>query len=46
VDAARDGTSAIVRVKDTGIGMSADPLPRVFDLFVQGDARSIAPKAA
>ena len=37
VEAAREGTSAIVRVKDTGIGMSADLLPRVFDLFVQGE---------
>jgi CheY-like chemotaxis protein len=37
VEAAREAELAIVRVKDTGIGMSADLLPRVFDLFVQGE---------
>jgi signal transduction histidine kinase/CheY-like chemotaxis protein len=29
--------SAVLRVEDTGIGISADLLPRVFDLFTQGD---------
>ncbi|MEP6997655.1 MAG: MASE1 domain-containing protein [Betaproteobacteria bacterium] len=33
----RDGDSALVRVKDTGIGMSAELIPTVFDLFVQGE---------
>jgi signal transduction histidine kinase/ActR/RegA family two-component response regulator len=28
---------AVLRVEDTGIGISADLLPRVFDLFTQGD---------
>jgi PAS domain S-box-containing protein len=28
---------AVVRVSDTGVGMSGDLLPRVFDLFVQGE---------
>ena len=28
---------AVLRVSDTGVGMSAELLPRVFDLFVQGD---------
>src|SRR6266567_8299662 len=37
VEVAREGPWAIVRVKDTGIGMSADLIPRVFDLFVQGE---------
>ena len=37
VEVAREGTWAIVRVKDTGIGMSADLMPKVFDLFVQGE---------
>ncbi len=34
--AVEDG-SAVVRVRDTGMGMGADLLPHVFDLFVQGD---------
>jgi signal transduction histidine kinase len=33
--AARDGFG-VVRVRDTGIGIPDDLLPRVFDLFVQG----------
>jgi PAS domain S-box-containing protein len=37
VQVARDAGLAIVRVKDTGIGMSADLISRVFDLFVQGE---------
>jgi len=32
---ARDGL-AVLRVEDTGAGVSAELLPRVFDLFVQG----------
>lgn len=36
-----DGDDAIISVRDTGIGISADLLPRVFDLFTQGD-RSLA----
>jgi two-component system CheB/CheR fusion protein len=35
---AADG-QAVVRVTDTGIGIAADMLPRVFDLFVQGERR-------
>jgi PAS domain S-box-containing protein len=38
---ARDGHEIITRVKDTGIGIAPDLLPRIFDLFTQGD-RSIA----
>jgi PAS domain S-box-containing protein len=37
VDVARDGAFAVVRVKDTGIGMSPELIPTVFDLFVQGE---------
>jgi len=32
-----EGHEAVVRVRDTGVGIPASLLPRVFDLFVQGD---------
>jgi signal transduction histidine kinase len=36
--AARDGRDdVVVRVRDSGVGISADMLPHVFDLFVQAD---------
>ena len=41
VDVARDGDFAVLRVDDTGVGISAELLPRMFDLFVQGE-RSLA----
>ena len=34
----RDGGEAVIRVDDTGTGIDAALLPRVFDLFVQGDS--------
>ncbi|HEV7224206.1 MAG TPA: ATP-binding protein, partial [Pirellulales bacterium] len=37
----REGEQAVVRVRDTGMGMPADLLPRVFDHFIQGE-RSLA----
>ncbi|MCU1282433.1 MAG: histidine kinase, partial [bacterium] len=37
VAAARDGGELVLRVADDGIGISPELLPRVFDLFVQGD---------
>jgi PAS domain S-box-containing protein len=33
----REGDDAVLSVRDDGVGMSADLLPRVFDIFVQGD---------
>ncbi|HXH83422.1 MAG TPA: ATP-binding protein, partial [Candidatus Tectomicrobia bacterium] len=31
-----EGGDAVIRVRDTGIGISAEMLPRLFDLFTQG----------
>jgi PAS domain S-box-containing protein len=33
----RVGDDAVIRVRDTGIGMPPEMLPRIFDLFVQSD---------
>ncbi|HET6880459.1 MAG TPA: PAS domain S-box protein [Pirellulales bacterium] len=33
----RDGHEAIIRIKDEGIGIEPDMLPKVFDLFIQVD---------
>ena len=38
--AEREGNRVAVRVRDTGIGIAPEMLPRVFDLFMQVD-RSI-----
>jgi len=32
-----EGSEAVLRVRDTGIGISAELLPHVFDVFVQAD---------
>jgi CheY-like chemotaxis protein len=40
VAAEREGDDAVIRVRDNGIGIAPDVLPRVFDLFAQG-ARSL-----
>ena len=37
VQARREGDQAVVRVRDDGVGMTADLVPHVFDIFVQGD---------
>lgn len=36
----RDEVEAIVRIRDSGIGIDPDVLPHVFDLFVQADSSS------
>ena len=38
--AERDGDMAVLRVRDNGIGIAPDMLPRIFELFVQVDHAS------
>ncbi|WP_280151300.1 PAS domain-containing sensor histidine kinase [Piscinibacter sp. XHJ-5] len=37
IGATRDGPHAVICVQDSGVGISADMLPRVFDMFAQVD---------
>ena len=37
LSAAREGNEAVFRVRDTGTGISAEMLPRIFDLFTQAE---------
>jgi signal transduction histidine kinase len=37
VSITREGDEAVIAVRDTGIGIAANVLPRVFDLYVQGN---------
>lgn len=33
----KEGEQAVIRVRDTGLGLAADQLPRIFELFLQVD---------
>jgi len=37
LSASREGGDAVFRVRDTGVGIAADMLPRIFDLFAQAN---------
>jgi PAS domain S-box-containing protein len=39
VSARREGGEVVLRVRDTGIGIAPEVLPRVFDLFVRAEPR-------
>ena len=41
LSAAQEGDEIVIKVRDTGIGIPPDQLPRMFELFAQGD-RSLA----
>lgn len=38
LSAERDGGRAVLRIRDTGIGIAPEALPKIFDLFVQEEA--------
>ncbi len=40
VSLAHEGGAAVLRVRDSGVGISADLLPRIFEPFVQGELAS------
>jgi PAS domain S-box-containing protein len=38
VEASADSFEAVIRVRDSGSGIAPETLPKIFDLFVQGDS--------
>ena len=42
LEISRDGGQAIISVKDTGIGIPSDVMPRVFELFTRAHAKSMS----
>ncbi len=45
IDTELAGAEVAIRVRDTGIGMSAELIPEIFDLFTQGDKSLARPLA-
>ena len=44
--AEQEGGEVVLRVRDTGVGIAADMLARIFELFVQvGSGRCTTPRA-
>jgi signal transduction histidine kinase len=45
VSVTREGAEAVLRVRDTGVGIAPEALPHVFELFAQGERTSTARRA-